>query len=183
MNRNGAEQIITSRLLFRKPLIADAEAIFTRYASDPKVTRYLGWPTHRSVEDTLAFIEFSEQEWSKWPAGPYVIELRTDGKIIGSTGLTFESHDRALTGYVLTQDAWGYGYATEALQAIVSLCEELKVRHLYGLCHPENIASKRVMEKCGFKPEREPYEFGAFPNLENGMKGQALRLSRTVLFE
>jgi ribosomal-protein-alanine N-acetyltransferase len=181
MKTNGAERVVTSRLLLRKPLSADAEAIYSRYASDSEVTRYLGWPTHESIEDTLAFIGFSDQEWSKWPAGPYLVELLADGKLIGSTGLTFESHDRALTGYVFAKDAWGYGYATEALQAMVSLSKELKVRYLHGLCHPENIASRRVMEKCGFKLEREPHKFGEFPNLEDGVKGRALRLSTTFL--
>jgi ribosomal-protein-alanine N-acetyltransferase len=174
------DRIRTSRLLLRKPLITDAEAIFKRYASDLEVTRYMGWPTHKTIEDTIAFIRFSDQEWRRWPVGPYLIELLSDGGLIGSTGLTFESHNRALTGYILAKDSWGRGYATEALRAMVSLSEELNVRYLYGLCHHENIASKRVMEKCGFQLEQEPYEFTEFPNLINGTKAYTLRLSKAV---
>jgi ribosomal-protein-alanine N-acetyltransferase len=180
MNNSDVVRIKTSRLLLRKPLVTDAKAIFTRYASDVEVTRYMGWPIHKTIEDTLAFIEFSDQEWRKWPAGPYLIELLSDGTVIGSTGLTFESHDRALTGYILAKDSWGCGYATEALQAMVSLSKELNVSYLYGLCHHENIAAKRVMEKCGFLLERDPYEFTEFPNLENGRKAYTLRLSKAV---
>ena len=40
----GPERFETSRLVLRKPTLADAEAVFIRYASDPEVTRYLGWP-------------------------------------------------------------------------------------------------------------------------------------------
>jgi RimJ/RimL family protein N-acetyltransferase len=52
---------------------ADAELIFRRYASDPEVTKFLGWPRHTSIEQTQAFLEFSDAEWEKWPAGPYLI--------------------------------------------------------------------------------------------------------------
>ena len=46
----------TPRLRLRPPQPADAQAIFERYASDPRVTRYLGWPTHRTVGDTEDFL-------------------------------------------------------------------------------------------------------------------------------
>src|SRR5262249_10452963 len=87
----GLERFETSRLVLRKPTLADAEAVFVRYASDPEVTRYLGWPRHQSVDDTRAFLTFSEAEWSRWPVGPYLIESRSEHKLLGGTGLGFES--------------------------------------------------------------------------------------------
>ena len=115
----GPERIETARLLLRRPRPADAEAIFSRYASDPGVTRYMGWPTQRSIEEARAFLERSEVEWREWPAGAYLIESRAGGALLGGTGLHFESPTRAATGYILARDAWGAGYATEALNAIV----------------------------------------------------------------
>ena len=41
----------TARLTFTAPRPGDTVAIFERFASDPEVTRYLGWPRHRSVLD------------------------------------------------------------------------------------------------------------------------------------
>src|SRR5262245_24228265 len=101
------EQFATARLLLRPPQFGDAERIFERYASDIEVTRFLGWPRHRSVRDTEAFLEFSAYEWERWPAGPYLIMSRTDGRLLGSTGLGFETANAAITGYVLARDAWG----------------------------------------------------------------------------
>jgi ribosomal-protein-alanine N-acetyltransferase len=49
------ERIETSRLVLRRPLLRDASVIFERYASDAEVTRFVGWPRHRAVGDTLAF--------------------------------------------------------------------------------------------------------------------------------
>jgi len=140
----------TARLRFRRPTAADAETIFARYASDPDVTRYLAWPRHQSVDDTRGFIAFSHSEWSTWPAGPLLIESKADGRLLGSTGLTFESPTSASTGYVLAKDAWGHGYATEALGAMVTLADRLGATRLFALCRPENAASLRVLEKAGF---------------------------------
>src|SRR5262249_7658198 len=128
----------------------DAESIFLRYAGDPAVTKYLGWPRHQTIEQTRIFLAFSEVEWNKWPAGPYLIESRTDHRLLGGTGLGFEEPSTAATGYVLAQDSWGRGYATEALAAIVSLSRDIGITRLFALCHPCHPASIRVLEKCGF---------------------------------
>ena len=174
----GPERFETSRLVLRKPTFADAEAVFIRYASDPEVTRYLGWPRHQSVDDTKAFLNFSDAEWSRWPAGPYLIEPHSGHKLLGSTGLTFEVPSRAVTGYVLARDAWGKGYATEALTAIVEIAEGLGVIQLYALCHPDHPTSARVLEKCGFRLEKRLEQFAEFPNLNPGRREACLRYVR-----
>ena len=70
---------------------------------------------HSSVDEAQGFIAFSDGQWAQWPAGPYLIVSRADGTLVGSTGLAFETPSRAQTGYVLAKDAWGLGFATEAL--------------------------------------------------------------------
>ena len=49
-------------------VMSDAVEILERYASDAEVTKFLGWPRPRSVQDTEAFLRFSAQEWDRWPA-------------------------------------------------------------------------------------------------------------------
>jgi RimJ/RimL family protein N-acetyltransferase len=85
--------------------------------------------------------------------------------MVGSTGISFESADLASTGYVFARDAWGLGYASETLRAMMSLAQSLGVRWLYGLCHVEHHASAHVMEKCGFSPEGVLQRHIAFPNI------------------
>jgi len=106
--------------------------------------------------------------WARWPAGPYLVERRADGVLIGSTGFGFEAPWAAMTGYVLARDAWGFGYATEALAGMVALAPELGVRRLYALCHPSHAASTRVLEKCGFAREGLLRRHSEFPNLQPG---------------
>ncbi len=175
---SGPELIETARLVLRKPASTDGKAIFWRYASDPEVTKYLGWPRHRSLEDTEAFLAFSDAAWERWPAGPYLIESRAGHQLLGSTGFAFETPSVAATGYVLAKDAWNKGYATEALRAIVELAGRLGILRLYALCHPENWASVHVLEKCGFVSEGL-VELHAFPNLGSGQPGDCLRYSRS----
>ena len=165
---------MTERLILRRPVEGDAEAIFTRYASDRDVTRYLGWPRHETLDQTRAFLTFSEAEWERWPAGPYLIELRKSGALIGSSGFAFQSATEAATGYVLARDAWGRGYATEALLALTGIAAALGLRRLYALCHAEHIASQRVLEKCGFLLDSGSERHADFPNLEPSARRDAL---------
>ncbi|HEX2520507.1 MAG TPA: GNAT family N-acetyltransferase [Terriglobia bacterium] len=139
----------THRLLLRRPQPEDAAVVFARYANDPEVTRFVGWPKHESVADTQAFLAFSDAEWERWQAGPYLIWSRSDGVLLGSTGLGFETPYRAATGYVLARDAWGRGYATEALNAMVDIAPRVGVQRLYALCHLEHRASWRSSRNVG----------------------------------
>ena len=173
------ERVDTARLILRRPRAADVDDIFYTYASDPEVTRYLGWPVHVSVEQTRAFVSYSDDQWRRWPAGPYLVCAR-DGRLLGGSGLAFESADRAVTGYVFAREAWGYGYATETLRAIVDVAAQLDVRTLYALCHVDHRPSGRVLEKCGFVSEGIVREYAEFPNLRPGHRSDVLKYARPL---
>ena len=158
-------ELLTARLLLRPPRPADAPAMFARYASIPEVTRFLSWPRHRSVEETRAFVELSEWEWRARGCGAYLIWSRDGGTLLGSTGLQLESAERAVTGYVLAKDAWGRGYATETLRAMVDAARGAGFRELDAFCHVDHRASAHVLEKCGFAKIAIVAEEG-FPNLD-----------------
>ena len=159
------ERVETLRLVIRRPRPDDVNDIFVSYASDPDVAKYLSWPVHVSLDQTRAFLAFSDREWSRWPAGPYLVFLRDDGRLVGGTGLAFKTRNRAETGYVLAKDAWGKGYATEALQAMVDVAREIGLSRVQALCHVDHRPSAHVLEKCGFRRERLLRRFSEFPNL------------------
>jgi RimJ/RimL family protein N-acetyltransferase len=158
-------RVHTERLTLRPPAEGDAAAIFGRYASDGEVLRYVGWPRHLTIDDTRSFLRFSDAEWKRWPIGPLLIESRVGGELLGSTGLAFETPYRASTGYVLARDAWGVGYAVEALAAVVELAEHAGVKRLYALCHAGHLTSARVLERNGFMCEGILRNYLVFPNL------------------
>jgi RimJ/RimL family protein N-acetyltransferase len=159
------QEMRTQRLYLRRPKPADADAIFSRYATDPEATRYLGWPRHRTLRQTEAFLEFSDREWSTKPGGPYLV-FSPMGQLLGGTGLEFETEYRVVSGFVFAKDAWGRGYATEVMKTMLSLAfAQPTVQRLYALCHVEHLASARVLEKAGLRREGTLRRYLLFPNL------------------
>lgn len=85
--------------------------------------------------------------------------LKSAGELIGDCGLTkqnVDGHDEVEIGYHVRRDHWGRGYATEAARA----CRDygfahLPVERLISLIRPENIPSRRVVEKNGMKIWKE----------------------------
>ena len=164
------ERIETERLVLRRPRSEDARAIFTRYAADPVVTRYMAWPTHRSVADTHTFLRFCDELWARWPkAGPLLVFSREGLTLLGAAGVVHDSETVAQIGYVFARDAWGRGYATEALVANVEAVRHTGLRRLEASVHVLHRPSCRVLEKAGFVCERtRPGRPTDFPNLPPG---------------
>ena len=173
-------QITTQRLRLRRPLQADVQAIFDHYASDPRVTRYLSWPTHTSLTDTVAFVEFADAQWAGSGTGPLLIESLNDDRLIGSTGLQMETPYRASTGYVFAQSAWGNGYASEALAAMVKLAANLSVHRIEAITHAQHDKSAHVLIKGGFIKEGILREHTCFPNLEDSSPQDICMFGRTA---
>ena len=174
------ERLLTERLVLRRPVAGDAAAVFARYAADPEVTRFLSWATHRSIDDTKAFVAFSDDEWQRHGVGPYLAFSRETGTLVGGTGLARETPYRASTGYVLARDAWGQGLALEALHAMVELAPSLGFRRLYAVCHPDHTRSSRVLIKGGFVLECTLQCYAEFPNLRPGEPWDVLCYLRLV---
>jgi ribosomal-protein-alanine N-acetyltransferase len=104
-----------------------------------------------------------------------LIERQGNRKLLGATGLAFETPTVAATGYVLARDASEHGYATGALAAVVVVARDLGVQRLYALCHPNHAASINVLEKCDFVIEDRLAGFADFPNLGSGQREDCLR--------
>lgn len=149
MNMQNLE---TKRLILRPWLESDAGMLF-KYASDPDVGPRAGWPPHKSVEESLEIIRtvFSGE-------GMWAVELKETSEVIGCVGylpaalsnLDIEE-DQCEVGYWIAKPYWNQGICTEAMRAIVDYCFNVKsFTVLWGDYFPDNPASGRVMEKCGF---------------------------------
>lgn len=159
-------EIVTERLLLRAPREEDAVLVYERYASDADVTRYMGFPRHRSVEDARAFIATALEEWGKGNPMAYLAFSRADGLLLGSTGVLVETPTRGSTGYVLARDEWGRGLATEMARAMVDLAfRQMRMCRLAAICHVDHAASERVLAKAGFTREGVLRRHTGFPNL------------------
>ncbi len=142
----------TERLLLQRVRYEDAEEIFFAYASKPEATRFVSWRTHRSVDDTRRFVRYAVDSWESGTEYTYVIRLM-NRMLIGSIGVLLRD-DRVQVGYVLSPVRWGRGYATEACSRIVTLLKPFAGIYRIGtFVDTENVASIRVLEKCGFVAE------------------------------
>ena len=171
--------ICSARLRLRRPTSADAQVIYAGWASDPLATRFMSWPRHEAIGDALGFVEFSDSEWERSPAGPYLVERLDTGEVIGSSGFGFHAVDRAEIGYIFSRAAWGQGFATETVNALVSVAGSFGVLELNAPVHPANAASIRVLEKCGFTPGERPIQT-RFPNSGDAGQVNATRFRRSL---
>jgi ribosomal-protein-alanine N-acetyltransferase len=168
MNGKLPSRIETERLVLRRPQSSDASEVYSRYASDAEVAKYMSWPRHPTLEVTQQVVDLWVKQWEGISGGAFLITEPSSGEILGSTGFDLSNRFVASTGYVLARDCWGKGYATEALGAIVSLATDCGVQRLYAYCHYEHERSARVMEKRGFQLEGRLRNYMEFPNLSPG---------------
>lgn len=156
INKAGTRTIETHRLILRPFRAEDAEDMFTGWASDPEVTRFLTWPVHSGVEVTRSLL-------TAWIAGyedggffNWAIEWKENGRVIGNISVVKlnEAAESADMGYCMSRAFWGRGIMPEALRAVMDYLFDTVGLNRIAACHDvRNPKSGRVMEKAGMKVE------------------------------
>ena len=81
--------------------------------------------------------------------------IRDKREAIGAVSLEARGHDRLTLGYALAPEAWGKGLASEAVEAMVEAAFVLtNAVEIVASVRVENAASRRVLEKAGFRIRR-----------------------------
>lgn len=140
----------TERLILRKITLEDVEDMYT-YGSNEEVSKYVTWETHKTLSDTKEYIEFILNQYENKKIAPWGIEYKENGKFIGT--IDFVSwqikHNIAEIGYVISQDYWGKGIVTEAVNEVIKFgFNNMDLVRIQARCDIENIGSARVMEKA-----------------------------------
>lgn len=150
--------ILTERLRLRPLVMTDAEDLHAALA-DPEAMAYWSTPPHTSLEETRAWLQATIDT----PAGSgedFAVEC--DGRVIGKAGLWRFPE----VGYILRRDAWGRGYAAEALAPVLD-----RAFGSHGLdaviadVDPRNLRSLSLLARLGFE--------------ETGRAGRTLRVGET----
>ena len=141
--------IQTTRLTLRPLEITDAEILHRIYQTED-ILRYFPATTPPSLEKIQRYIISQQEHWDKHGYGNWGIVPDDEGQIVGWAGLQFLPElDEVEVGYLLDKPFWGNGFATEAALASIQFgFENCSLDHLIALVHPENLASRRVIEKC-----------------------------------
>lgn len=143
----------TARLMLR-PFEPSDIADYACIRAKPEVARYLPGGEAEAAnanEVALRTIEHFIDEWHERGFGPWAVITKESQNLLGHCGLRYlPEFDAVEVLYALDDSAWGKGLATEA--AIASLnfgFSQLNLERIIALALPENIASRRVMEKIG----------------------------------
>src|SRR5688572_56000 len=159
--------IHTDRLVLRRPVLADASAIFDGYACDQEVVRYLMWRPHETIRDTEAFLETRLRGWEAGDDLTWALTLKGDDRLIGMIGVRLHGFKPDI-GYVLARPYWGRGLMVEAGHAIVDLAfMDPGVYRVWAVCDAENRASARVLEKLGMTLEGVLRRWVVHPNVSD----------------
>jgi RimJ/RimL family protein N-acetyltransferase len=153
----GIPVIETERLRLRGHRVEDFRECAAMWG-DPAVTRYIsGRPF--TAEEVWARLLRYVGHWTLLDFGFWLIEERATGSFVGEAGLAefqreIEPRIQGVpeVGWVLSPRCHGRGYATEAVHAALAWGEQrFGAARTVCLIHPENLASVRVAEKCGYR--------------------------------
>ena len=154
LTHKGTVTLTTPRLILRRFTEDDAEAMFSNWATDEKVTKYLSWSVHESVDATRELLAKWVADYENPETYHWVIEY--GGTIIGSMNLHAIGNkaERCELGYCIGSRWWGLGLVTEAAGEVIRFAfEEAGFYRIAALHDTENIGSGRVMLKNGMKQE------------------------------
>lgn len=157
MKNCGTQRIETDRLILRRYVIEDADAMYKNWASDSEVTKFLTWQPHPSVEVSRGIIENWLKEYSDEKYYQWAIVLKANGnEPIGDISVVQMNEDISMVhiGYCLGRAWWRRGIMSEALKAVMDfMFDTVEVNRVESRHDPMNPNSGKVMQKCGMKYE------------------------------
>ncbi len=151
----------TQRLILREMRQSDADRIH-RYANDQSINRYLIFGDLASQDGARKYVQkamasaATNIKSERRLQYKLAILVKPEIDLIGSCWLdiTDTTHQRASIGYFIDYSFWGRGYATEAVQALLKYgFETLHLHRIEATCDADHQATRRVLEKAGFKRE------------------------------
>lgn len=140
------------RLYFREFTKDDLQFLY-ELNSNPNVIKYVHEPspTLENVTDILHNVILPQ--YKLYGHGRWAVHLKSNNKFIGWCGLKYvKDKDEIDLGYRFKEDYWGKGYGYEAAKATIEYgFSSLKLKHIVATVLQENIASWKIMEKCGMQ--------------------------------
>ena len=164
----------TDRLLLRPFTMDDAEAMFSGWASDPEVTKYLTWNMHPNIEVTKMILKQWIEQYDKPERLNFAIERKADGALIGGIDVVGYLDGIPVIGYNLAKKYWNQGYMTEACRKLLEYLFSQGYTEVRIDAMVDNIGSNRVIQRCG----------GVFIGAEDDylpMKNKTVKINRYIV--
>lgn len=130
--------------------------------NNPNVIKYVHEPapTLENVTDILYNIILPQ--YKLYGHGRWAVHLKSNNEFIGWCGLKYvKEKDEIDLGYRFKENYWGKGFGYESAKATIEYgFNNLKLKRIIATALPENIASWKIMEKCGMKHIADVNDFG-----------------------
>ena len=153
----GRCSVLTTARLRLVRLTYDDTAFIRDLLNEPGFIKYIGDKGVRTEEDAERYLRdgpIGSYEHNGF--GLYLVRLEGNGEAIGICGLLKrDGFDTPDLGFAFCEKHWGLGYASEAARAVLEYGQtELGLARIIALADAANEASVRVLEKLGFRFER-----------------------------
>jgi RimJ/RimL family protein N-acetyltransferase len=141
----------TERLILRRFIENDVDAIFT-LRKDAEIMRFIREP-QQNRKESENWLHLVSSLWEVEKIGFCAVIEKASGELIGWCGLwRLVETNEIEVGYAIAQKFWKKGFATEAAEKILAYgFDTLNLENIAAVARPENLASRRVMEKLGMK--------------------------------
>lgn len=126
------------------------------------VTRYMGFRTHKTVDDATRLIETYKNSPSKWQA---VCLAEDPSDVLGVVGFEVQRHQATLT--IMFRPDWkARGAGREFSKPFVQwVFTHPQIWRVWAFCHVDNAPVQRVLERMGAQREGLLRRFEFFPNV------------------
>ena len=157
MQHKGTVRLETDRLILRRFRLDDSGAAFQNWTSDKRVTEFLRWPAHDTVNTTKKIIQTWVDGYARDDFYQWAIVLKNNGN--GPVGtISVVDRNDALNilhiGYCIGSRWWNQGITSEALAAVIRFFfEQVGAGRIDSRHDPRNPGSGKVMENCGLTRE------------------------------
>jgi len=162
MDNIGTQEIDTDRLVLRRFVEGDVNDAFINWAGDEIVQNDYCEPVYESVEDTLELVNKYIASYEKLDYYRWAIDLKEGTRCVGQIAF-FLVDSKNLFGeieYCIGRRFQNRGYVTEAVKAVIKFgFEKIGFNRIQISHRNTNMASKRVIEKCGFQYEGNLRQF------------------------
>jgi len=154
----------TPRLILKPPTVEKDAHLIINLRSDPEVMQYVGDGSIQNETQTHEFLKQAVSYYDQYKMGMCAVFDKKSNHFIGQAGLFhlgFNTNNEEIEiSYRLNKQFWGNGYATEIVSCLVEWgFTNLSVDQLIAITYPANIASQKVLTKCGFKYKRKIHWF------------------------
>lgn len=152
----GTVTLESERLILRKFTMDDSAAMFSNWANDPEVAKYMRWTAHKDLGETENVLRDRIERYSNLNTYHWAIILKGIDMTVGNIVLvgTNEYDMCAEVAYCLGRQYWGQGIITEALKTVLRFgLAEVGFNRIEAYHAVNNPASGKVMKNAGMKYE------------------------------